>query len=496
MFVGDVRHATTPSGSSWKLSGARWWPSWVTKVSKNRHVLRAIRRSSLRCLCRQIAPRSLSGGLRHPPRDERGERPRQPRTGRDEQPPRVGHGADARSSRCRPPRRGRRRARTSPCRWTEPRSASAAVTHSMRCFRETSIRQIVRMIASLTTHASCGRSASVMRPRRLSSARSARMPRAEVDSVADGGWNISDWAREKYTGKNTVSRKNSIHPSAGAGNSSQPSGEHQDRRRSHERTAQVVEDLPPVQRRERVLARTPSSSRTRGEQPHDRLPVAAHPPVHALHAREVVGGVVVDDLDVAREAGAQERALDQVVRQQAVLSEALLEHAREHVDLEDALAGERALAEEVLVGVGYGHRVRVDAGACRVQLGEGAAVGAGQAHADARLDEAVAVVDARLAGTPRGAVQRVGDRADEPLGRVARQHGVGVEGEHEDHAAPPLVVADADGHGGVAVARAARARARRGTLACAPSPSSRSRRRCTPAGAPKKWNGATPYSAR
>ena len=42
----------------------------------------------------------------------------------------------------------------------------------------------------------------------------------------------------------------------------------------------------------------------------------------------------------------------EVVREQRVLGEAAFEHAGEDVDLEDALAGERALAEDVLVGVG------------------------------------------------------------------------------------------------------------------------------------------------
>ena len=46
MFVGEVRCATTGSGSSWKLSGGRLWSSGPTKVSKYRQVLRAARRSA------------------------------------------------------------------------------------------------------------------------------------------------------------------------------------------------------------------------------------------------------------------------------------------------------------------------------------------------------------------------------------------------------------------------------------------------------------------
>src|SRR5262245_5851101 len=42
MLVGEVRRATTGCGSSWKLSGGSRLFSAVTKVSKNRHVRRAM----------------------------------------------------------------------------------------------------------------------------------------------------------------------------------------------------------------------------------------------------------------------------------------------------------------------------------------------------------------------------------------------------------------------------------------------------------------------
>src|SRR5262249_43623291 len=48
MFVDDVRCATTGAGSSWKLSGGSPLSSGPTTVSKNRHVRRAVARSSRR----------------------------------------------------------------------------------------------------------------------------------------------------------------------------------------------------------------------------------------------------------------------------------------------------------------------------------------------------------------------------------------------------------------------------------------------------------------
>ena len=64
---------------------------------------------------------------------------------------------------------------------------------------------------------------------------------------------------------------------------------------------------------------------------------------------------------------------DEVVGEQRVLGESAFEHAGEDVDLEDALAGERTLAEDVLVCVGNRARIRIDAGLPGVHLGETAA---------------------------------------------------------------------------------------------------------------------------
>src|SRR5947207_2540507 len=50
MLVGEVRKATTGTGSSWKLSGGSQCSCSVTKVSKKRHVLRAVCRRKANCL--------------------------------------------------------------------------------------------------------------------------------------------------------------------------------------------------------------------------------------------------------------------------------------------------------------------------------------------------------------------------------------------------------------------------------------------------------------
>jgi hypothetical protein len=83
-------------------------------------------------------------------------------------------------------------------------------------------------------------------------------------------------------------------------------------------------------------------------------------------------------------------AFDQVVAQDAVFGQAAGQRALERVDVVDALADERAFAEQVLVDIGNRARVRVDAGFAAIQPRIAGTVGARQAQADARLQDAVA----------------------------------------------------------------------------------------------------------
>ncbi len=75
----------------------------------------------------------------------------------------------------------------------------------------------------------------------------------------------------------------------------------------------------------------------------------------------VMRGIIVDDFDIGRKPCARVGALDQVVAEQCVARKAAVEHSMEYRDLIDSLAGEAPLAEQVLVGVGNGARVNVEA---------------------------------------------------------------------------------------------------------------------------------------
>src|SRR6516162_7571615 len=84
----------------------------------------------------------------------------------------------------------------------------------------------------------------------------------------------------------------------------------------------------------------------------------------------VVRGIVVDQLDVAHQSSARIRALDQVVAEQCIPREAMLQHPVQGVDLVDAFASEDAFAVEVLINVGDGSRVNVEAGLPGIDAGE------------------------------------------------------------------------------------------------------------------------------
>ena len=105
-----------------------------------------------------------------------------------------------------------------------------------------------------------------------------------------------------------------------------------------------------------------------------------------------------------------------------------VERRLEGVDVVDALAGVGAFAEQVLVDVGDGRGVGIDAaGPENDALEERALAPDRQRRRDARLQDAVAVDDAPLRGVEARAVERMRHLADQPARGVARQPGVGVE---------------------------------------------------------------------
>ena len=88
-------------------------------------------------------------------------------------------------------------------------------------------------------------------------------------------------------------------------------------------------------------------------------------------------------------AAARQRAFEQIVAEHRVFGDAALQRRLHRVDVVEALAGEGALAEHVLIEVGDGEDVRVEAAIGREDaLEERGFVAGGQRRRDARLQDA------------------------------------------------------------------------------------------------------------
>ncbi len=221
--------------------------------------------------------------------------------------------------------------------------------------------------------------------------------------------------------------------------------------RRHEAAPEVVEDLGARQRRQRVpdaddarladLTHVHTQSR---QQPGGELPVAAYPTVPPLHVRVVARRRLFHEFDVAEQPAARVAPFEQVVAEDAVFRQASAQHVLERIDLVDALADERTLSKQVLVDIAHCARVRIDAGLAGEQPAVARAVGCSQAHADARLQDAVAFDHPRrlrVAAETRS-VQRVSHGGDELAGRIARQLRVGVQRDDVAHVRQGRDVAD------------------------------------------------------
>ena len=68
-----------------------------------------------------------------------------------------------------------------------------------------------------------------------------------------------------------------------------------------------------------------------------------------------------DDFDIGDESGACERSFEQIVTEQRPLRYAIRQRRLERIDVVDAFACVRAFAKQILIDVGDGGVVRIDA---------------------------------------------------------------------------------------------------------------------------------------
>ncbi|MCY1219812.1 hypothetical protein D9M72_318020 [compost metagenome] len=208
-----------------------------------------------------------------------------------------------------------------------------------------------------------------------------------------------------------------------------------------QRAAQVVQHLPAADGRHRVDALVVP------EDPAKQLPVATRPPMLAPGRHVVARGKLFDHLDVGGQPGTGEHSFEQVMAEQRVLRDPAAERRFKGIDIIDALARIGALAKEILVDVGGGRRVGIDAARPGEDpLVERTLAANRQRWRDARLENAVAAHDALPGRIEPWLVQRMGHLADQPQRGIAWQPRVGVEGDDVAHAGRHLRCPAVDGH--------------------------------------------------
>ena len=201
----------------------------------------------------------------------------------------------------------------------------------------------------------------------------------------------------------------------------------QRRERRHHGTAQVVRHLPVVDQRH-ALAPEQADQR-------QQLPVAARPAVQTRCGHVGMHGRVLDKGHVAHAGAAQQGTFQQVMAQHMLRRQLAAQHRVRGLHVEQALAGEGALPEHVLVDLGTGRAVRIHPEAAGKQAVEpGAGFGRRHRRGNARLQDAVTTTDETRARLDARLVQRMrGNRHQ--FAQAARRHvGIAVQRDEVAHA--------------------------------------------------------------
>ena len=173
------------------------------------------------------------------------------------------------------------------------------------------------------------------------------------------------------------------------GNTVQPNSKQECQRRGRQTAPQVVEDLPAGQHRERILLQARIGAGNARHQPLRNLPIPANPTMPAAHIRAVAGGVFLVQLHIAQQPGPGVTPFQKIVAEDPVVGETPAQRPFECINLIDALADERAFTEQVLVNIGNGASIRIDAELTGAHARIPRPVRAGQAHRHPWLKNAV-----------------------------------------------------------------------------------------------------------
>ncbi len=213
----------------------------------------------------------------------------------------------------------------------------------------------------------------------------------------------------------------------------QPSSNRAGQRRRHETATKIVEDLPSGQWRERILPPPCAGTGNSGKDPAGNLPIPANPAMPAIHVLAVTRRVFLVQLHIAQQTRACVTPFHKIVAEDPVLGKSSVEHPLERIHVIDPLADEGAFTEHVLVNIGDGACVRVDARLAPAQSRVPRPVRAGQAHGHTWLQDAVPLRDTLLIFVVPRTIQRVCHSSHELPRRVARQLRIRVKGDHVLH---------------------------------------------------------------
>ena len=292
-------------------------------------------------------------------------------------------------------RLGRRCRRSSARSRAAAACAAAAVVHCSRWRWLTTMRYSARTIASTASSACCSSSARCHSP-----------PPARAASRRRPGGRSAAWRRRRGWARSRPPRPSAARrqrppapaparptatahaPASASSSSASDTGATSERRR----LSSIFQ---------RLSAR---SGQRRGlQQEGQQLPVAARPAVHARGGHVGMEGRVLDQRDVADRRAARERAFEQVVAEHPAFGQPAAQHRVHRAHVEQALAGEGAFAEQVLVDLGAGRAVGVDAALAGEQPVEAAcARRRRQRRHHARLQDAVAAEHAAAGGVQPG----------------------------------------------------------------------------------------------
>ncbi len=123
---------------------------------------------------------------------------------------------------------------------------------------------------------------------------------------------------------------------------------------------------------------------------------------------KIRGGKIVEQVDVRDEAAAGVGALNQIMAQDVVFGERISHGLLKGVYVVNALARERADAEKVLVNIGDGRRIGIEAGGAAEDAREPRLANSCHRQADARLQDPVTGDDAPPFRVKDRPIQRMG----------------------------------------------------------------------------------------